>query len=699
MLDEKRRSNAAVPAPPEIYRRFWAAHRCHDDMRNLPVWTAYSTAGIIPPKSMKVKEDGTMEGFWTKLKKKPKTYKTPLCTPKTATFSYATFDHIEGVSLRASDEIKRAFKPEGKLDLFLHRVMGNTTRTLKEMGHIITSTLKKKAKNVHAYNVASVWWMVEGNVEESLNCIRAALLHATPEESVTPTFNAANIMTSVGRSADAHTLAHIAYSLKPDNQLAQYTFAIAVAGAGRNEAAIKLLRKVAAHGSGIISAPELIHHIECYQLHKLLLQTPSFEPGPHLEKLALLTENVEAQRLYANLLLDRIGLSVDANEDVDDVWAEYKQADRSLELLTERAEEQVRLIESIELVYNATTPKSTFTPTVARAAAEVVVEEDAAIDENADDADSNFASDSDSASEEPDGKKVVVVQYPKAPSIPALISAVEDMLDGEISTDPMPFDDTSWPTEDDCEGGSVKSLAFPAEIPEILADEQMDTKSVINLHKPLDRPREDWEPPRCGVLQNAKKAHTLEHLEGVAKRANLTMPPQKKLDKILKGSFKHLSSSEFGDRDFRKTVTLREAGERIRLAMADGENSWFVYQMAALFWQIKGHAKESIECLQKAYYWAGTGRKDKSLIALGSVLHLSKKTLDAMTLTQMAIQVNPKKSLNHYTLGNLLVSFGERGHEEAAFFFETAYRLNAESADALKRLRTVRCLQRKFIEP
>ena len=661
-------------------------------MRILPVWTAYSTAGIIPPKSIKVREDGTMEGFWTKLKKKPKTYKTPFCTPKNATFSYATFDHIEGVSLRASDEMQRAFDSEGKFDLFLNRLMGNTSKTQKEMGHIITSTLKKKPKNVHAFNVASVWWMVEGNIEESLNCIRAALLYATQEESITPTINAANIMTGVGRSADARTLAHIAYKLKPDHQLAQYTFAIAVASVGRNEAATKLLRKVAARGSGISSAPVLIHHIECYQLHKLLLQTPSFEPGPHLEKLALLTENVDAQRLYANLLLDRISLSVEANEDVDDVWAEYKQADRSLELLTERADEQVRLIESIELVYNATTPKSR-TPTAPLTTAEVVVEADAASHEHAEDAESN------SAAEDPDGKKVVVVQYPKAPSIPALISAVEDMLDGEISTDPMPFDDTSWPTADDCKGSSIKSLAFPADIPEILADEQMDTKSVINLHKPLDRAREDWEPPRCGVLQNAKKAHTLEHLEGVAKRANLTMPPQKKLDKILKGSFKHLSSSEFGDRDFRKTVTLREAGERIRLAMADGENSWFVYQMASLFWQIKGHAKESIECLQKAYYWAGTGRKDKSLIALGSVLHLSKKTLDAMTLTQMAIQVNPKKSLNHYTLGNLLVSFGERGHEEAAFFFETAYRLNAESADALKRLRIVRCLQRKFIDP
>lgn len=68
-------------------------------------------------------------------------------------------------------------------------------------------------------------------------------------------------------------------------------------------------------------------------------------------------------------------------------------------------------------------------------------------------------------------KKVVVMQYPKTPSIPALISAVEDMLETDFSEDDgvtLPFDNPSWPSPTVCANALPMSrIKVPLAIPEI----------------------------------------------------------------------------------------------------------------------------------------------------------------------------------------------------------------------------------------
>lgn len=55
--------------------------------------------------------------------------------------------------------------------------------------------------------------------------------------------------------------------------------------------------------------------------------------------------------------------------------------------------------------------------------------------------------------------------------------------------------------------------------------------------------------------------------------------------------------------------------------------------------------------------------KDMALVGLANTMQMADKTVDAITLAQMAIQVSPRNPTNHVTMGNLLVAVDEQTDE------------------------------------
>eukprot|EP00040_Diaphanoeca_grandis_P032576 m.197725 g.197725 ORF g.197725 m.197725 type:complete len:1273 (+) comp32666_c0_seq3:330-4148(+) len=695
-------SQKTIAADKDIAPLFWKSAGCKDSMRDRIDYTKLTTAIAMFPKSWDAKNKTQVQAFWSKSKKSVKTYKAPTCKPNKIThdFSYAALDHIEGIALRSSKDIHNAFTPQTKFLSILQKLMGNTTLSQREMGHLIAVALKKKQqKNPFVYNVATLWWMVEGNPEEALNCVRLSLMFSTLNDQITPLINAANILMRVRRPEDALVLAQIAMDINKDIDLVHHSLAVAMVGVNRNERAIQLLQKQ----QNVEGKPKgsLLQHLECYQLHKLMLQTYFINSKPHREKLDLLNENIDAQQLYIKLLQDRISLSILADEEIDTIWSEMAESKKSLILLTERQLEQERLVKAIAAVTLMMSTQSKDQSSSRKGARKNIGK---VRSERKSSTKKTGSKDTIKRGSRSQNDNVVVLPYPKAPSIPALISAVEDMLDGEMSiSSSMPFDDTSWPSADDCARVDLDDvttlLQFPVEMPQLFVGEKLDKSTTLLLHTPADKDKSTWGEPHCGAIDNPRQAHTLEHLEGVAQRSKLTMIPQTKLESLLKSTFGLGSSPADTDLPDMTKISLSEAGEHVRFALEKNKNSWYLLEMAALYWQIVGNPKEAIECLQKSYHGADERknsqdkRKDKSLISMASVLHQTGQTFDGMTLAQMAIQVHPKKTLSHFTLGNLLVSFGTRGYEEAAFFFETAFRLDKNNAAALERLLVIRCHQ------
>lgn len=130
---------------------------------------------------------------------------------------------------------------------------------------------------------------------------------------------------------------------------------------------------------------------------------------------------------------------------------------------------------------------------------------------------------------------------------------------------------------------------------------QVDQADIDNLHRPLEREPDKWGMPHCGSVQTSDaNPHALGHLDAIANRASLAMPLQKGLVSTLKRAFRTVLGPA-GSRDLRTTVTLREAGERLRVALISSKAGWVVYELAAVYWQIRGKAPEAVDCLQKGY--------------------------------------------------------------------------------------------------
>ena len=88
--------------------------------------------------------------------------------------------------------------------------------------------------------------------------------------------------------------------------------------------------------------------------------------------------------------------------------------------------------------------------------------------------------------------------------------------------------------------------------------------------------------------------------------------------------------------------------------LSQDKSSWVSYNLAALYWRMKGDPFESIECLRRALHFGSAKLPQTvSLVSLGNVLHQSLRSEDASTVLEIAADTDPLNVVSHYTLGNV----------------------------------------------
>ena len=192
----------------------------------------------------------------------------------------------------------------------------------------------------------------------------------------------------------------------------------------------------------------------------------------------------------------------------------------------------------------------------------------------------------------------VVVEYPKTPSIVALVTAILDMLQRRNLTGPQPFDDPAWPPARFCEDAALR---LDPPLPSVVL--MFDAKNV-SIHAHIDfglssrasggvsgrGDVSDWEaaasqapanlaPPLCTGPTPSNTAHTLEHLHGVAGRAQLSGRPEPGLLEL----FRTLSG---------RPMAADVVAARVRDALARAPTDWVALSSAALYWRIIGNATQ-----------------------------------------------------------------------------------------------------------
>ncbi|XP_013140696.1 PREDICTED: tetratricopeptide repeat protein 17 isoform X3 [Papilio polytes] len=146
----------------------------------------------------------------------------------------------------------------------------------------------------------------------------------------------------------------------------------------------------------------------------------------------------------------------------------------------------------------------------------------------------------------------------------------------------------------------------------------------------------DLHVPDCKKISSLIfSMSTFEHLEGMIQRDNLTIPEEVRLPEKLA-----------------PIMTLDQFGNWVTHILKKNNTSWLHYNLASMYWRLRGKAPKAIECSRRAIHYAPREFKDLALLGLGTILHVSKMTEDAVIVLNAAVDHNPNSYLNHFHLAN-----------------------------------------------
>jgi len=189
--------------------------------------------------------------------------------------------------------------------------------------------------------------------------------------------------------------------------------------------------------------------------------------------------------------------------------------------------------------------------------------------------------------------------------------------------------------------------------------------------------------PWCSKKEIMKEIRLpfVDQLKSVAQRSNLTMQGEAGLAQILLDDGR---------------IQLSHYGHLVAYGLNKEKTNWVTYNLAGLYWRMKGDAFESIECLRRAIHFGEEEQSREarpvSLISLANVLHQSLEPEDAAKVLEVAVDHDPTESVGHYTLGNVYAVLMQFNKSIASFDY--ALRITPDLPWVEKRKAAVKCHQK-----
>ncbi|RVE43814.1 hypothetical protein evm_011525 [Chilo suppressalis] len=195
--------------------------------------------------------------------------------------------------------------------------------------------------------------------------------------------------------------------------------------------------------------------------------------------------------------------------------------------------------------------------------------------------------------------------------------------------------------EDSCQkAGQLNYLDWYASFLEEGKSKKIPDEEYL-LYKPFIG--QDVDVPDCKKISSLTfSMFAFEHLEGMMHRGNLTASPEMALPELIS-----------------PIMTVDQFGHWLALCLKKNSSSWLHYNMASMYWRVRGNAPKAMECSRRALHYAPRQYKDVALLNLGSILHRSKKTEDAITVLGAAIDHDPHYNINHFILATAYAVLGE----------------------------------------
>jgi len=532
----------------------WAtAASCTPAMRTLPEWNDYAST-FLPPTSRHGRSVRDLLDLQADMPEGG-TLLEPRCDLVGEPLQSAhTMDHIVGIVDRFEETMNAKYQPETGLKEIAAHLLG-FNMDYRELGHRIAAALGEVHDSWILYSLASLYWRVVGNAGQALECVRKSLHYSSYEDKDVAMINAANVLHRGGRLQDATTFAHLALLMSTRQKtITHFTLANVLAAREMWDDAAFHYEQSLRHQPGFELALHTLKRIRCVQLLQGGGPAQKAEAAPVApattaadDAAAAAAEVVaandaqlqihlkEAHALRLRLLaLKR--LMEEHGSDTPDaarMRLQLSEAERKLDAVLSRQPASFTDVLPDEPMTGGLRP-SLPPLTVQAVAPSSTGAGDAASDLSSLAAEASSAATGAAAKQYTDknGQRVIVVEYPSSPSISSLISAVEEMMDGEADQVPQVFDDPGWPELELCRAHGVRAVDFSSTLMPVEA-KGVNTSEHVNLHIALVAKPEDFQPPLCTGPVPEKKVHTLQHLRGVASREELVMPPEGDLAAVV----------------------------------------------------------------------------------------------------------------------------------------------------------------------
>lgn len=103
-----------------------------------------------------------------------------------------------------------------------------------------------------------------------------------------------------------------------------------------------------------------------------------------------------------------------------------------------------------------------------------------------------------------------------------------------------------------------------------------------------------------------------------------------------------------------------EMGARIALGLERNDSSWGLYNLAAVYWRVRGRASDAIDCLRCALSVSPVGVRDVALLQLANVLANAGSLDDALRITSLVLAVSERPHYAaHYLQSRILLARGD----------------------------------------
>ncbi|EGD72755.1 hypothetical protein PTSG_04485 [Salpingoeca rosetta] len=251
---------------------FITADKCTRAMRRMPSWDEFSSTFLPPVPDYDLSLQTLLA---TKIRIPPNTkFQQPFCTQGQVVFSAGTMDRIPSLAINASLGPGSTYPEETGLKDIAQHLLG-FAMPVDEFGHRIADVLSGHETIWALYDLAALYWRVQGKHTEAIRCIRASLFHSPPEYKDVALINAANILLRRNSLADARAVAEVALATTQHHRaICHFTLA-----------------------NVLFTRTELVEAIEHYK--DALRYQPSFQLAEHSLRRAMCAQQYPLANMYS----------------------------------------------------------------------------------------------------------------------------------------------------------------------------------------------------------------------------------------------------------------------------------------------------------------------------------------------------------------------------------------------------------------